>query len=73
MVHVINSKDMSLALLDAIKIIYYKGISRGGLSKEVIDLVVEIKKPLQIRKSIDRSFRNHIGDVCIKKEQADLP
>jgi len=67
MVHVIKSKDSSLAWFEAVRFIYSNGLKHGELAREVLDLVVEIEKPLQIRKTIDRIFKNHIGEIWIKK------
>jgi len=63
----IKSGDVSLAWLNALKFIYTNGTKRGELVKELIDLVVEIEKPLLIRKTVNESFKNHIGEVWIRK------
>jgi len=66
-VYIIKSENPSLAWFEALKFIYSNGIKHGDLAREVIDLVVEIENPLEIKDAIDKVFKKHIGENWIKK------
>lgn len=67
MVYIIKAQNLSKAWLQAVKCILKNGMSIGELKKEIIDLIVEIKNPLQVDREIEDIVTKYIGSKWIKK------
>jgi len=67
MVYVIDEKNPATAWLEAAHLILKRGDRNGNLKGEILDLIVEIKNPLEEDEKIDRSFKEYIGAKWIEK------
>lgn len=63
----IKAENPSVAWLKATNYILENGRRRGSLKREVMDLIAEIKYPLQRERKIDETFKKYMGEKWIEK------